>query len=167
MAAGLRPTFECSTDRGSADVSDRLRDAVDRDGLTATWSRVAGASAEVRGDQLHALIRLPEGRRSIWSPWLHLDVQTRDGKTHLFGRFSPNPALWTAYMLGYLLIGSIAFLSLMFGVGQWMSGAAPTAWWTIAFVAVPAAAMWWASQIGQRLADDQMRSLRQAVEAAL
>jgi hypothetical protein len=87
--------------------------------------------------------------------------------TELHGRFSPHPSLWSAYMFGYLLIGTLSFFSIMFGYAQHASGNKPTAWWAVPICLVPAVLMWWASLVGQRFARSQMHQLRTVIDQAL
>lgn len=165
MSLRLRPTFAMDLDAAAPTVMERLRRGLVADGLQTRWSRTPGARAERSDDDAHVLVFLT--RRRFWSPWLHLEVHRADRGSHVFGRFSPHPNVWTAYLLGYLLLGTVASLCALFGASQALAGGRPTALWGVAPVAATALAMWWASQVGQRLARDEMALLRRRVDEAL
>lgn len=79
----------------------------------------------------------------------------------------PHPSVWTAFMFGYLALSIAVLFSLVFALALSNSGGSP---WTLAITGgavVIMVLMWWASQVGQRLARAQMEELRQILETAL
>jgi len=86
--------------------------------------------------------------------------------THLAGRFSPHPTVWTAFAFGYLALGVLSFFASVFAYSQWSLGSTPSALWALGSFALIAVAMWWSAQVGQRLARGQMIELRLLLEAA-
>lgn len=160
-----RPTFAMDLPLVPAAVAEQLRAALAVDAVEFRCSRTPGANPQRHEDLIHFLIY--HRRRRFWSPWLQLELAHRGDQTHLFGRFSPHPAVWTAYIFGYLLLATTALFALMFGAGQALSVGRPTAFWALAVIVPAAAAMWWTSQIGQRLARNEMADLRARVTAAV
>jgi hypothetical protein len=168
MALTLRPTFELTSVLTVAELADRLTKAFTDAGLEAHWSRVAGASLQRREDESFVMVHFPESQREKWSPWLQLELKrAAQGGTELFGRFTPHPNVWSAYTLGYLGLSVASFFAAMFCIAQYLAGSSVTAWWIIAACLIVGAGMWWASQVGQRLARGQMEHLRRLVDASV
>lgn len=163
MALELRPTFSFVVPESASEVVERLQRRLASPGIESRWSRTGPIPSG--WERIHVLAWLT--RRRIWSPWLHLDIRPHADGTELFGRFSPHPSLWTAYALTYLALATVAFLSTMFALSQLMMNARPTAAWGVLACAVVAVLMWWASQVGQRLAAAEMQTLRNAVDHAV
>lgn len=157
----LRPTFEHTAMGDAAEVASRIRAALGRDHPTlgASWARGG----------LHALLTVPRDRRRWWSPWLHLDVRTHQLETSasiVFGRFSPNPALWTASMLAMIALLAIALFGVALGLSQMTLERPAWGWWLGVLAVVAASGFVTGARIAQRLASAQMNELRAAVEAA-
>lgn len=110
----------------------------------------------------HLMLVVPVADRHFWSPWLNLELIEEDespGSTHIKGRFSPNPSVWTGFMLVYSSLGVLAFLAVMFGAAQMIMGNSPWALWFLIVLGVIAGSMYWASLVGQKIAHDQMQLL--------
>ena len=113
----------------------------------------------------HLMLVIPIHDRHFWSPWLNIEArpytnpETKESTTHIKGRFSPNPAVWTGFMMTYSSLAVLAFLAGIFGVSQLMMGNSPWALQYLIPIVVIAAAMYWASLVGQRIAHDQMQLL--------
>jgi hypothetical protein len=159
MALTLRPTFSVRVEQSSEVVAHRLHRRLMNLPLESRWSRVPGASREVARDRTHVLLALTAARRRFWSPWLHLDIREAEGGAELFGRYSPHPNVWTAYALGYLLLGAVIFLGSLFAAAQQMVHGDGHALWGVVAALVAAVLMWWSALVGQRLARDQMEEL--------
>lgn len=87
--------------------------------------------------------------------------------TQLHGRFSPHSSVWTAFAASYLGLGSLGVFSSIFGLSQWMVDSRPWALMGTATCIALVGVLWWASQVGQRLARDEMLMIRAVVDAAL
>jgi len=153
----MRPRFEVPLAAYQADILDRVR------------QRLAAPDCPLAGQVLdgHALIKLPNARQSLLSPVLTLEVVGRDGQRVLIGRFSPQPNVWTGFMLVYGVLAMLGLAGLMYGFAQmtvdqtpWSMLAAPVALALIGFV-------YGAAFIGQGLTADQMYELRAFVDALL
>jgi hypothetical protein len=165
MSLQHRPTFSIDLPGPVSAVAERLRAALEDGAIETRWSRTPGARTEHNDEHVYVLVRHRE--RRFWSPWLHLEVYRQSVGAQVFGRFSPHPSVWAAYLLGYLLLGTVTFLASMFGAAQALSVGRPTALWALPFTGTVALLMWWSSQVGQRLARDEMADLRARVDAAI
>jgi hypothetical protein len=151
----MRPKFEFTFPILPAHAIELLQGIMDNNDHPIE-GRVAGN---------HLMLVIPIKDRHFWSPWLNLEARTHrahdsdDTITHIKGRFSPNPSVWTGYMMTYSSLAVLAFLTVMFGVSQAIMGSSP---WTFQFL-IPilfiAGVMYWSSLVGQKLAHDQMQLL--------
>lgn len=152
----LRPTFDIPLNgEDSADVWARVQRSVEGRGLDGQFRR------------RFAMISFVERERHFWSPWLHLDLRQTDEVTVLHGRFSPHPSIWTGLVFGYLALTVLAFFGAVFGFSQWLSGETPWGCVVIPVVAVLGMLVWITSQVGQRLAHDEMVELKHCIETAV
>lgn len=105
----------------------------------------------------------------MWSPWLEIDVSPNEGGTRIGARFSPHPSVWTGFAFGYLTLGVVCLVALTIVVsGEMLEGGEQRwAWWLVGGAAVAMIAMWGVSMIGQRLAHDQMQTLRTNLDRAI
>jgi hypothetical protein len=167
----LGPTFALRVAQPPEAVADRL----------GAW--VADPACPFTGhcQGLHLQLSVLPGKRHRWSPWLTIEVReplvevpmptlpatvvgempeavvegdeaSSGGEAEVFGRFNPSPAIWTLYVLVSLTLITI-------GTGAAM--------WGVAACVLVLAAMWSVSAAGQRLAADEMRRMRLAIDRAL
>jgi len=115
----------------------------------------------------HLMLVIPPADRHFWSPWLHIEINKFDSQSQVHGRFSPNPSVWTGFMLGYISLAVLIFFASMFGVAQWMMDKPPSTLGLIPFMVIVGALMYWSSLIGQRIANAQMHELYNASMSAL
>ena len=170
MSLELRPTFTIGLAEPTGVVLRRLRAHMQAPQVQVRWAQRPGGGGPVstREDQDHVVLCMDPAVRHFWSPWLMLDVQQLDDSTHLYGRFSPHPSVWTGFAFCYLTLTAIAFFSLIFAWASQLSGSGKPMVGIIAPIcAVIALALWWSSQVGQRLAAAEMTTLRACLDAAL
>lgn len=160
----LRPSFDLPLQLTPADVAARLRDALDHPDarVDVRWAR---------GDR-HALVTPVPAERRWYTPWLHVDIRTPPAEpgappATLFARFSPNPALWTAYMLSLIALLAIALFALALALAQTTLDRPAWGWWVLAAAVGVALALIAGARLAQRLAAEQMRRLTTLVHAAL
>ena len=157
----MRPTFEIDFPIDPETAISRLCLLLNDDDYPVT-GRVAGT---------HLMLVIPPDRRHFWSPWLNIEVhpqsESNADEAKIHGRFSPNPSVWTGFMLGYISLLTLIFFASMFGVAQWMMDGTPTALKLIPVFVVIGGIMYWASLMGQRIANAQMHELYDASMAAL
>jgi hypothetical protein len=133
-------------------------------------TRSFGGRADVEQpvrDRDHFVLTVAESEQRFWSPWLNVEVRPSGEGSSLVGRFSPHPSVWTGFAFAYLALVMVLLLSLSFSVAMHLSGSSP---WTLVFsggAVLVMAAMWGASQLGQRWAHAQMETLRGALETAV
>lgn len=157
-APRLRPTFTVPLAMTREQAIERIRDAfVARDELQGRW----------RGKGRWAEIHVPAHERKIWSPHLSLRIDhEKDGCT-LFGRYAPDPEVWTFFMFVYFGVAFLVVLGGIFGYVQWASNEAPWGLWAV-WIGLPIIILLHlASWTGQRLGQDQMRSLRATLDEVL
>ena len=155
--ARMRPTFEIPSPSPIAATVDRLRSLVDEADHPID-GRVAGT---------HLMLVIPPSNRHFWSPWLHLEVHESPGGSSVQGRFSPNPSVWTGIMLTYIALCTLIFFASIFGFAQLMMQRSPWAFMLLPMLLILAGLIYWASLVGQRLANEQMHELHDAVAGAL
>lgn len=153
----MRPTFSVSSPLTVEEALDRLAKPKPS-GPGDIHSRVAGK---------HLMLVIAPDRRHFWSPWLNIEVDPNGEGSTIHARFSPNPSVWTAFMLGYIALATLIFLAAMFGVAQWMMDRPPSSLLAIPVLCLVAMVMYWASMVGQKLAQAQMHELHDAAMNAL
>lgn len=168
MDLRLRPTFVLELNEPCGQLTARLRAGLAGQRVSVKWSRVPGARQEESCDGVFAWIAMPEAERQFFSPWLQLSVMPQgDASTQLHGRFSPKPAVWTGFALAYLFFSCVTFFSLMVGLSQMMVKISPWAFYVTGAAVAVIAALYLVSQTGKGLANRQMVSIRDAIDAAL
>ena len=115
----------------------------------------------------HAMVSILESKRHFWSPWLHLETHEMDQGCLLRVRFSPHPSIWTGFMFAYLALVVVGFFALMMGISQQLAQQSPWAYWVIPGCLAIAVILWLASQAGQRLANAEMRRMKEVIESCL
>ena len=153
----MRPTFVIDFPIEPDEAIHRLATLLDDADFPIT-GRIAGT---------HLMLVIPTANRHFWSPWLNIEVHPIKQGAAIHGRFSPNPSVWTGFMLGYITLGTLTFFSSMFGVAQWMMKKPPTTLKFIPILIIIAALMYWSSLIGQKIAHAQMHELYDASMDAL
>jgi hypothetical protein len=153
----ITPVFTISAKGSVEEVCAQLHTLV-RDDTGPYTGNVAGQ---------HMTLTVREDDRHFWSPWLHIEVTDHDGQTHIRGRFTPHPNIWTSLAFSYFTLLSLAVFAGVWGMSQWMLEQHPTAMWIALACVVVVGLLWWSAQVGQRLAREQMHVLRDAVEGVM
>jgi hypothetical protein len=167
MALELRPTFTVDLPESCAVVTERLRAALAASALITKWARLPGARPEQASEGTFVLIAPSENEQKLFSPWLHLSINRTETGTQLFGRFSPRPAVWTAFAMAYLFLACVMFFSAMVGVSMTMLNQPAWPLWITGGAAALLAGLYVASQTGQRLAARQMEGIRGVIDQAI
>ena len=170
LGMALRPTFTTDLTCPSRIAIERLSTQLAARPIIVKRSRAPGGGPE-RGprDDAHLVLSIPHAERHFWSPWLTVEVTPRDGGTHLRAQYSPHPSVWTGFAFAYLVLGAGCAVMLVLAGSAALLPDSDQSWalWVAGGAALAMVAMWWASQLGQRLAADQMDRLRRELDDAI
>jgi hypothetical protein len=169
MALALRPSFALSIELPARKALAQLAAELSSGPMVLRRTRVPGGGRDDRPrDRDHLVLTVPAAQQHFWSPWLTIELTPRDGRAHLHARFSPHPSVWTAFVFAYLGLGTITAVALAIaGSGLLVRGVDLTwALWVAGGCAIGMGILWWISQIGQRIARDQMAALTAELERA-
>lgn len=127
-----------------------------------------GGRCEVKSFPGFICLRIPEQDRHFWSPRLNLSLEkTDDGKTLVEGTYGPNANVWSLFLYGYLITGTMGTFSGVFGFAQWMIGTTPWALWIFGAMLALATGLYVFAQFGQKLGAQQTFLLHQIYESAI
>ncbi len=113
-------------------------------------------------------LRVPEEKAHFWSPQLSLTLEAVDAEQTLVeGTYGPNANVWSLFLYGYLVIGSVGLFAAVLGVSQRIIGHSAWGLWLAAAMAVLAGALYMVAQFGQKLAAWQTYQLHRAYESAM
>ncbi|MCA9664256.1 MAG: hypothetical protein KC503_01675 [Myxococcales bacterium] len=115
-------------------------------------------------------IHIRQADRHFWSPWLNVEVEPLEGEQtgcFVHGRFGPHPNVWTLFMMLYGVLSMLSFAALMWGLSQLMAGEYAWTLWGLPPLFLLATLLYFASQVGQRLAAPQTELIIERLTAAL
>ncbi len=154
----LRPSFSHELEFDVETARQRIMTQVESD----------ASKCELKSFPGFICLRIPLADRHFWSPRLNISLEeTETGHTQVHGMFGPNANMWSSYLYGYLIIGSVGIFSGILGGCQWMLKQSAWGLWVLGAMLVIAAGMLLAAQIGQRLAASQMTQLHRIYESAV
>jgi hypothetical protein len=159
----IRPRFSQSFDEEPEKLQARIIEHVG-----GGEERPAGSRVEVKNFPGYVTLRIPEEDQHFWSPLLNLSLETDDdGHSVIHGIYGPNANVWTIFLYGYLLIGSLTLFSGLLGISQWVVGV--YSWGLIVFgvLVVLLIGLYLLAQFGQKLAARQTYLLHLTYEAAV
>ncbi|NJB72883.1 hypothetical protein GGR42_003381 [Saonia flava] len=71
----------------------------------------------------HVFIKFKKEHSHFWSPQLHLEItEINENISEVFGRFGPNPALWTFFMFLHFGIATLFIVCCIWGYSNWSLG---------------------------------------------
>lgn len=158
----MRPTFLLTVDLTRDQVIDRLRGLIESSDGRFTGKLVGR----------HVMLTVSDKDRHFWSPWLDMEViepeeNETGGAVAVRGRFTPHPNIWTGFAFSYFSLIVIACFAGVWGMSQRMLQQKPTALWVGLVCVLIVGLLWWAAQMGQRLAREQMRTIKDAVQETI
>ena len=154
----VRPRFRQIVDLVADAVQTRLVCHLTREGSRCTVKNFPG----------YLSLRIPEQDAHFWSPQLNLSLDaTDDGKTLINGTYGPNPNVWSLFLYGYLIVGTLGLLAAILGFSQWLIDLNPWGWWIFGVMAAGAIILYLVAQFGQKLGAWQTFLLHQAYESAI
>lgn len=125
----------------------------------------------------HIFVRCKPDKTSIWSPELTLDVVENYMKdddytehkeeTLVRGYVSPNPSIWALFIFSYVGFGLMFLGFLVYGTSQMMLDQPTQMGWYALISLVLILAVFMASQIGQRLGEEQTNMFLKFVEEGI
>jgi hypothetical protein len=154
---GLRPSFSHLVGQEAEAARSRVAAAASAD-----------ARCEVMGFPGFVCLRVPECERRFWSPRLHLSFESHaDGGTVIHGTYGPNANMWSSFLYGYLLVGSVALFSGILGWCQARLGMQAWALWVFWTMAAAAVAMYALARLGRKLGSAQTATLHAIYQKAI
>lgn len=137
-----------------------------RDHLVRSLAQQA-PTFEVKAFPGYICVRIPPAERNFWSPRLTLSLEPAPPQaTRIEGIYGPNANLWSLFLFGYLIIGSLGVFSGILGWAQHLIGSRPWGLWICGVMAALAALLDLFAQLGQKLGAWQTFQLHQAYQAA-
>ncbi|MCF6353312.1 MAG: hypothetical protein L3J06_09910 [Cyclobacteriaceae bacterium] len=125
----------------------------------------------------HLVIKWHNEKQAFWSPELTLEVvdnylkedEYSDHKeqTLLRGYISPQPAVWTFFVFAYVGLGLACLSFVVYGTSQMMLNQPTSLMWYTLGCLIGIAGVFIASQIGQRLGEDQTELLLKFVREGI
>ena len=113
-------------------------------------------------------LRIPEQDRHFWSPRLTLHLDRReDGKTRIEGIYGPNANVWSLFLYGYLITGSLSLFSGILGFVQWKLDRPAWGLWIFGLMLAAMVGLYVLAQFGQKLGAAQTFRLHQIYESAM
>ncbi len=170
MGLGLRPHVEVLVPASSRDTFEQVCAHFAKTPNIVRRTRVPGGGTDAKPrDEDHLVVTVPAAVQHFWSPWLTIEVTPRSHQSHVLARFSPHPSVWTGFAFCYLTLGLVAAVAVTVGAaGALLPDSSQTwAFWVAAGAVAALAGLWLSSQIGQRLASEQMALLRAELERVL
>lgn len=116
----------------------------------------------------YAELAVATGQRHLWSPRLAVRLDHDAAQAVLHCRLQPEPGTWTMYMAGWAVLAVLTMLVIGFGCAQLMMNGTPT----IALYGMPATLaaaviLYISALLGQRLGEDQVDLLCDALRRAV
>lgn len=155
---GFRPHFTETIDLEPDEAQAKIIREVER----------VDERCEVKNFPGFVCVRIPEEDRHFWSPRLNLSIdETADGKTHVAGIYGPNANVWSLFLYGYLITGSIGLFSGILGWVQWKLDKTPWGLWIFGATVVASIGLYVLAQFGQKIGAAQTFRLHQIYESAM
>jgi len=154
----IRPHFRQTVDWGVEVAQDHLVSRLHKEGGRCVVLNFPG----------YVTLRIPDQDQHFWSPQLSLSLEpTEDGRTLIQGIYGPNTNVWSIFLYGYLLVGTMGLFAGVFGFSQWIIGNRPWGLWILGFLLGCAALLYLVAQLGQKLGARQTFELHQEFESAI
>jgi hypothetical protein len=154
----IRPRFTQTLDLGPEEAQRRLARAVEEGTDPCEMKIFPG----------FICLRIPEQDRHFWSPRLNLGLETtEDGRTRIEGIYGPNANVWSLFLYGYLIVGTLGLFSGIFGLAQCLIGRPPWALWIFGAMLALALGLHALARSGRKLGELQTLRLHRIYEAAM
>ena len=124
----------------------------------------------------HVLVKIPEEIHHYWSPELQLEVSENYMKdddyaehkeqTMIRGFIGPKSTLWTMFIFFYIAFGVLTLFGIVLGSSQQMLDQAASGYWYAILGGVGLVITFTASQIGQRMGEEQTKMFLNLIKKA-
>jgi hypothetical protein len=124
----------------------------------------------------HVLVKIPEEIHHYWSPELQLEIienymkddeyADHQQNTIIRGFIGPKSTVWTMFMFFYIAFGALTLLGIVLGSSQQMLDMEANGYWYAILGGLGLVTTFIASQIGQKLGDEQTRLFLKLIEKA-
>jgi len=154
----LRPRFSHTIDLGVEAAQERIVNS----------AREEADRCDVKSFPGYVSLHVLEKDSHYWSPRLSLSLEPEgENKTRVEGTYGPNTNVWSAFLYGYMLLGSAGLFSGLLGACQLWLGMWPWGLWIFAVTLLIMAAMYVSAQLGQKIGAQQTFLLHQIYERAV
>ncbi len=154
---GLRPSFSHVVGHEAEAVRVMVAAAAETDGR-----------CEVRSFPGFVCLRVPVDERRFWSPRLHLSFEAHaEGGTVIHGTYGPNANMWSSFLYAYLLVGSVALFSGIYGWCQARLGMQAWALWVFWIMVAAAVTLYVLARLGRTLGSAQTKTLHAIYQQAV
>jgi hypothetical protein len=159
----VRPRFSQTVNLELEQVQRKIVQYVEKEAGKAPGGRV-----EVKNFPGYLTLRIPEEDQHFWSPLLNLSLDSsEEGKTVIHGIYGPNANVWTIFLYGYLLFGTLSLFAGLLGISQWIVGVHPWGLYAFGGLLTAVIGLYFLAQFGQKLAARQTYLLHLTYEAAV
>jgi hypothetical protein len=124
----------------------------------------------------HIIVKIPEDIIHYWSPELQLEINEnfmKDDKftdhresTMIRGFIGPKSTVWTMFMFLYIVFGLLTLFGTVLGSSQQMLDMPPEGYWYALLGGIGLVITLIASQVGQRMGQEQTEMLMHFIETA-
>lgn len=154
----IRPRFSHTIDLSLPETRQRLLESLTRQ----------SPALEVKDFPGFIGLHVPAPERRYWSPRLFLSLEaTAEGGTRIHGTYGPEMEIWGVFLYGYLITGLLGTFAGILGAAQMFTRTYPWGFWVVGAMALIAALLYVAAQLGQKLGAWQTFQLHRAYETAL
>lgn len=122
----------------------------------------------------HVILKIPEDIHHYWSPELQLEVSTnylkddgysdRQEDTIIRGFIGPKSTVWTMFMFFYIASGLLLLFGIILGSSQSMLNKPADGYWYALLGGLGAITTFIASQIGQKMGEEQTNMFLEFIE---
>jgi len=154
----VRPRFEQTI----ALSLDETRDLI----LNSLAQKSPGV--EVKAFPGYIGVHILERDQHFWSPRLALSLEATSARsTRVQATYGPSAEVWSLFIFGYLIVGSLGVFSGILGFAQFATQTYPWGLWILGASLVLAASLYLGAQLGQKLGAWQTFLLHQAYQTAV
>lgn len=153
----IRPKFSVVIDRPIIDVVAGIKEGLVKDGEPFDLVEIPD----------HLILKIKKSDQHYWSPQLNIKFDAQGDQTLVKGRYEPHHNVWTLFVLSYLALGVIALFIGIIGFSRMSLDMAAPILWGLPIVGLLAFALYFVSQLGQKLGAEETFDLHHFAEKHL